>query len=473
MSAALAMARRIVVALTLPWLAGCASFSSDGGFAEIAAATRSRIGFVAAPIRSDADRAVALDRVRTILRETLTPDGAVEVALLNSPDLQARLAEVGVVEADLVQAGRLRNPTFSFSRKANAEVVSIERAFIVNVAALLTIPLALDIERQRFSQAQLAAAMHVIQTAAAARQAYYRAVAARERVRYFEQVQLASEASAQLAKRMQQAGNFSALQRMREQVFHADATTQLARARHAAVVERESLARNLGLWGSLIAFRLPDRLPDLPAMPVELEDAERTAIERRLDVQIARRNLDALAATLALARGNPFLTIVEAAGYKNESNTGEPRKNGYEFELQVPVFDWGDARIARGEALHRQAVARANETAINARSEVRENYSSYRTAYDIARHYRDEIVPLRKRIADENVLRYNGMLIGIFELLADARDQIGSVNALIEALRDFWLADTALQVAATTASPGNMAPALPSAMPSAAPAGGH
>jgi len=57
------------------------------------------------------------------------------------------------------------------------------------------------------------------------------------------------------------------------------------------------------------------------------------------------------------------------------------------------------------------------------------------------------VVPLKQRISEENLLRYNGMLIGVFALLADARAQIASVNAAIEAQRDFWLADADLQMA--------------------------
>ena len=94
-----------------------------------------------------------------------------------------------------------------------------------------------------------------------------------------------------------------------------------------------------------------------------------------------------------------------------------------------------------------QSVNMAAQTAINARSEVRESYQAYRINYDIAKHYRDEVVPIRKRIADENLLRYNGMIIGVFELLADARSQISSVNSYIESLRDFWLAQSDLDMA--------------------------
>ena len=94
-----------------------------------------------------------------------------------------------------------------------------------------------------------------------------------------------------------------------------------------------------------------------------------------------------------------------------------------------------------------QALHRAAETAITARSEVREAYGAWRSAYDIARHHQDEIVPLRQQIAEENVLRYNGMLIGVFELLADARLQIMSVKTAIDAQRDFWLAEADLDSA--------------------------
>jgi outer membrane protein TolC len=209
----------------------------------------------------------------------------------------------------------------------------------------------------------------------------------------------------------------------------------------------------LGLHGNQLAFRLPDRLPDLPNSPIEAQDAERTAIEMRLDVQAAKRSMELYAHSLGLTKATGFVNVLHA-GYVNTSETGDERKDGYEIELEIPIFDFGTTRVARAEARYRQAMQRTAEVAINARSQVREAYSAYRTSYDIARHYRDEIVPLRKRIAEENVLRYNGMLIGIFELLADAREQVASVTAAVEATRDYWLADTNLQMVLTSGPPG-------------------
>jgi outer membrane protein TolC len=119
-----------------------------------------------------------------------------------------------------------------------------------------------------------------------------------------------------------------------------------------------------------------------------------------------------------------------------------------------------------------QALSRTAQVAVNARSEVREAYGAYRTAYDLAKRYRDEIVPLRKKISEEQLLRYNGMLVSVFELIADARESMASVNAYLEALRDFWLAESALQTALTSGAPAGVE-IRASALPAAAAGGGH
>lgn len=202
----------------------------------------------------------------------------------------------------------------------------------------------------------------------------------------------------------------------------------------------------LGLSGEPPGFTLPDRLPDLPAQPRSPADAEAQALAQRLDVLIARQDAQATAQALGLARTTGFINVFDA-GYANKSTTGMPRQNGYQVSLELPLFDWGGARVARAEASYMQAVHRTADIAVRARSEVRQAYAGYRTAYDIARRYRDEVVPLRKQIADEVLLRYNGMLASTFELLAESREQLVSVNAAIAAQRDFWIADTHLQSA--------------------------
>lgn len=452
------MIRLTATALASLALAGCASFSQDGGFNAVEQLTQERVGQTPTYQRAAEQADSARARVAELLKQVLSADSVVEIALLNNKDLQANYAELGIAEADLVRAGRLANPSFSFSRLSGGGLVEIDRAVLFDVLGVLTLPLARQVGQRRFEQTQLQAAYETVGVAGEARKAFFEAVTAQQLVGYFGQVMEAADASNELAKRMAAAGNFNKLAQMREQSFHADATAQLARARHQALAARERLTRVLALSGEQLDFNLPERLPDLPKSPAEPKDAEQTAMDKRLDVLMARRATESTAQSLGLTKTTRFINVLHA-GYQNQSNTGEARKRGYEIELELPLFDFGSARIARAEATYMQSVNRTAQVAINARSEVRESYSAYRTAYDLARHYRDEVVPLRKRISDENLLRYNGMLASVFELLADARDQISSVTGAVEALRDYWVAETNLQAALTGRSPGP-APAM-------------
>ncbi len=427
-------------------LGGCTSFSPDGGFSVVEQAARQRLGKDLRWARSAADQETLDQRVNELLAKPLSADDAVQVALLNNRGLQASFQELGITEAEVVQAGRLPNPGFSFGRFTRGDEVELERGLHLNLARLIAMPMVRATEARRFEQTQALVTLHMLSLAAEARKAYFMALAAGETVRYMRQVKQAAEASAELARRMEQVGNFSKLQRAREQGFHADAALNLARAAQAQRATRERLTRLLGLWGAQTQFSLPERLPDLPPALADSPDIERTALAQRLDVQGARLAAEQTARNLGLTRTTRFVNVLELGVARNSSNEAPPQR-GWEISLELPLFDWGGARVARAEAVYMQAVHRAAEAAINARSEVREAYAAWRSAYDMARHHQDEIVPLRQQIAEENVLRYNGMLIGVFELLADARLQIASVNAAIEAKRDFWLAQADLDMA--------------------------
>jgi len=427
-------------------LGGCATLPKGSGFGAVEQVARERLNKDVTWQRDDGGRDSVRSAVKRFMASPLSADNAVQVALLNNPGLQATYAELGIAEADLVQAGRMTNPHFAYLRTSEGGERKLEWALTFPIIDLLTIPLRTRIESDRFEQVKLAVAGRMLDVATMTRNSWIEAVTAEERVRYLEQVQVAAEASSELASRMERAGNFSRLDRMRERVFHAETSARLARTRQDAVADRERLTRLMGLTGDDVAFRLPVRLPDLPASMPEFRDIEARALTGRLDVQAAKRDTERLAGSLGLTRATRFINVLELGPAATKEDP-EPWKRGFEVSLQLPLFDWGGARVARAEAIYMQALHRVAETAVNARSEVREAYTAYHAAYDAAKQYRDEIVPLRKKIAEENMLRYNGMLISVFELLADAREQVGAVNAYIEALRDFWRSESDLQAA--------------------------
>ncbi|MFM0055629.1 TolC family protein [Paraburkholderia phytofirmans] len=436
--------RTVAIAIAVTLLAGCTTFSKDGGFGTVSSAASERLGKDAVQIKTDDDRRAVAKRTQELLSAPLGMDDAVQIALLNNRGLQASYSELGIAEADLVQAGRLPNPGFSFSRTHGGDDLSISRTFTLGMLRVLTMPLTTRIESRRFEQTRLLAANTMLEVAADARRAYIRAVAAKQSAAYAEQVKDSAEAGAELARRMQQAGNFSKLDYAREQAFYADAMAQLARARQQSMSAREKLTRVMGLWGSQAQYALPERLPDLPATRPELHDLEAFAMQNRLDIQAAKLQTKSVAGSLGLSKATRFINVLDV-GYQNNFTTSDGREQGYEISVEIPLFDWGSAKVARAEAIYLQSANRVAGTAINARSEVREAYSTYVSGYDLAKHYRDEVVPLRKTISDELLLRYNGMLASVFELLADSRDQIGAVNSAIDALKDYWLAQTDLQ----------------------------
>ena len=198
----------------------------------------------------------------------------------------------------------------------------------------------------------------------------------------------------------------------------------------------------------------------------------RQASGQRLDVQLARAQFNAAAQAQGLT-GITSLIDIELGLIRNTTFDADHRatSRGTELSLRLPLFDSGSLQ-RQGMSAHTLAAARQLEAISRAAgSHLRESYSAYRTAHDIARHYREEVIPLRKTMADENLLRYNAMLIGVFELLADARDQVGTVMSALQAEQQFWLADAALQ-ASLMGQPVGMALAGPAASsPAPSPAG--
>ena len=428
--------------------AGCATVAREHAMAPVSELARARLGQDARLVHSDSERASWGGLIAQKLGAPLLADDAVQIALLNNRGLQAAYWNAGIAEADLVQAGRLQNPVLHFERSSAGGAVDIERSLTLNLASVLVAPLAQRIERRRYQQTWLLVADTMLQHAASTRRAYFEAVAAAQAHTYAQQVHAAADASAELTERMARVGNVSALDLAREQLFRAEAAAAVTRADRRALAAREALTRLLGLTSA--AYRLPERLPELPAAPRAFDDVERVALRERLDIQAATIEAQQTASSLGLSRTTRFINVLDL-GYLRNTRAEAGREGhsapGYAISLELPLFDWGTAKVAKAEALYMQSLDKVAHTALNARSEARESYAGYRSAYEVAKRYRDEVIPLRKKIADETQLRYNGMLISVFELLADAREQATAVNNTIDALKEFWIAQANLEAA--------------------------
>jgi outer membrane protein TolC len=431
-------------------VSGCTSFSPDGGMRTVAAITGESINQNVVKVSSEADEAWVQQRVRRLNQGTLSADAAVQIALLNNRDLQGAYNRLGIAEAIRVKQSRPIEPTFIFNRVSTALELDIEREIAASVLSLLTQPMRAEIATAEFERAQLRAAEDTLQLATETRRTYWRAVGSRETVAALTDTETSAQHAASLAAELEKTGALNKLEAARRQVFVVEVEAQLATARQEADRTAERLTQLVGLETASIADKLPRALPPEPRSARTLGAIEREAMDRRVDLQIGRMEVEALARSYGLTRATHFINVLDAAGIsKTQKDRGLPSSDGggFAIDFQVPLFDFGKANMREAEQRYLEAVNRLAQKVIAARSEVREAYGRYRSARAIVAKYEQEVLPLRQTISEETELQYNAMQVDAFTLLAEARARSAAKVASIEAKRNFWLAYTDLGAA--------------------------
>ncbi len=428
---------------------GCASVSPKGSFEDVSALVAARGG---ANIHWDqgtpADERVRA-HVHDLVMGMLTPDGAVEVALLRNQGLVATYEELGIAQADLVQAGLLRNPGFGarvrFPTSGPGTFIDTEFSLVQDFLDLFTLPL-----RKRVAAAQLNAAKArvgsaVLELTAQVRQAVVSLQAAQATVEVRTLVLEAQSAAAELRARQRAVGNVGDLDVFQEQAFFEQSKLDLGRAELQAVEQREQVNRLLGLWGpDSGTWKVESKLPDVPERDPSLDHVESLAIGRRLDLLAVRAEGQALeeaASLTGVSRALPSLQVGVSTGRDAEGT----RVTGPDLSVELPIFDQGQARAARILAEVRQSRARQAELAVNIRAEVRALRNRLVVTHRSAEHYRTVLLPLREKALKESQLRYNAMLLGVFQLLQARREQIDVYRNYLETVRDYWITRAELE----------------------------
>jgi cobalt-zinc-cadmium efflux system outer membrane protein len=386
-------------------------------------------------------------RVRELLQGELTADSATEIALLNNRGLQSRYEELGVAQADLVQAGLLRNPIVSASIGFPWGPYPVENSFSVTKQFIdvFTLPLRKRIAGAQLEQAKLRVGDSVLRLAAEVRSAMATFQAEQTSIDTLRSFVEAEQLAAEFAQRQRAAGNIRDLDLAIQLDTLASARLALGRAEAEIVQDRERLARLLGVYGADTGFRVAN-LSQVPEEQLPLEHLETLAIRQRLDVAAARAEVDAAAQGEALERGTRWLPSLDA-GVTTARDAEGVRATGPSVAVELPLFDQGQGRVARAEALLRQARAREEEIAVNARSEVRAAAARFASAKSTVDYYRKLLLPLRDRIVAESQLQYNAMQIGVFQLLLAKQQQLNASRDYVESVRAYWVARSDLELA--------------------------
>ena len=435
---------RLGLAVSLPLImTACTTVPKDNGISQVQELLDESQATYDLKAQIDLASPMSAEEITAILSAPLNIADAERMSLHVNPEVQANLMLVGIAEADYAQAGRMRNPGFTFERFA-AEDYSLSLLF--DLGGLLLMPLRRQIEARRLEVARYEAAASVLDHVVNTRQAWLNAVAEQQRSKLLERAVESARTGNQMTRQMTALGHSGVIESAESEILLRQLQASMVRQKLTEAVSREALVRQLGLWGSHARMlRLPDALPELPENLIYFEAIEREAIQNRLDVQIARLNLERMAKNLKLTQLNPFISSVEV-GALQETSEGL-NEAGYELELSIPIFDAGGVQNAKARTVFEQAEAQAEVVAIAAASESRQAFVTYQTTWHLAKDFGGQLIPLRQRVSQERLLMYNGMLISVFDLLADVRSAASLESDYVDAVRDFWLADAYLQSA--------------------------
>lgn len=441
--------RRLGLLLSLGLvLPACATFRPERGHTEVADLVRTRAGQETGWQKGPPAEAQVAERVGKLLAGGLTHDGAVAIALINSRTLRQTYEELGVGQAEMLDAGLLENPRLSVDLGFPLNpggMPEIDLNIAQNFLNLFLLPARKRIAAEQFAAEVQRVAHETLGVAAEVSRTFVAVQAGEQSFALRRTVLEAARAQVELVRKQFQAGNVAELSLATEEAAYQQARLDLTRSELELLEQREHLNRLLGLWGPQTSWKLSQTLPELPpATEPALEGLEARAVRDRLDLAAARGQAQVMARAASLAKSTRFLGELNV-GVDYHRDPDGPRVVGPTLELELPIFNQRGPLIARLEAQARQAEARLAGLGVDARSEVRLAHARLVQARAVAEHYRTTLLPLRERIVALSQQHYNGMFIGPAELLRSRQEQIESSQGYLEALRDYWQARAELE----------------------------
>src|SRR5256884_6435945 len=426
-------------------LAGCAHVDPNPAFQELANTVHLRTGKRVQWNRGSAEDAEAQSAVASLLSRPLTAGSAVQVALLNNHKLQATYEELGIAQANLVEAGLLRNPIFTFERRFPGQ--ALEMDVLKEFIDILLLPLHKRIAAAQFEAAKLRVGHEILKTAAEVRAAFYEHQGDEQLVDLRKTVAEATERSAETALRMQQAGNLKNLDLATEQASHAQAKIELSKAQSEAVQTREKLNKLMSAFGAQTNWTVASRLPELPGGEVSTSQLESRAIQQRLDLAAARQQFIAEARARGIARAEAILEKAEFGAHYEHEIEGSVHSIGPSVNVPIPIFNQGQPAVARSSAKLRQAEQRYLGLAADIRSDGRAARDKMLLSGRQGENFKSTRRPTRPRWTEQSQLEYNAMQIGPFQLLQAKQEEVKTGAESVEALRDYWVARAELEKA--------------------------
>jgi len=399
--------------------------------------------------------------VQTLLRRELTAERAVQAALLNNRELQARFEEIGIAQADVIQAGLISNPNFAGSFRFPDRPPSgtnIEYSIAQNFLDLLVLPLRKRIAAAQLAQTETHVADEVLKLAAEVKIAFYTAQARQQLLDRLRVISETSETAVEFTKRLHDAGNTSDLELANQQGSYEQSRLEVAQTELQVRRDRERLNRLMGVWGTNTNWTMGEHLPELPGSEGSLQNLESRAIAQRLDLQAARMRVDLIGQSLALRTKTRYAPAGIRIGVDTEREPDGQRVTGPILDLELPIFNQGQGEIAKLTAQYRQAQRELEALTVNVRSEVREARDQLIAARDLTSYIGKRLLPTQQKALNLTLEQYNFMLKGAYDLLLAKQNEVAAERSYIEAWRDYWIARAELERAVGGTLSGKILP---------------
>jgi cobalt-zinc-cadmium efflux system outer membrane protein len=433
-----------ILAMTLS--AGSAR-EKEEAFRDVQQSVRERTGKVVRWQEDQAAHEQARQDVRVLLRKPLTIDTAVQIALLNNRSLQATFEEIGLSAAEVLNAATFPNPRIDLAVRIPDKPPSgtyVDYGAVIDFLSIIMLPLKKQVAKVQLEAAALRVANATLELVSQVKSAFYSLQASRQLLKRFKVIIDTNAAALDLALRQHEAGNIADLALAQQQATYSRSRFDIAIAEAEIRRNREKLNRLLGLWGMDTDWQISGELPEVPSSDLPMRGLERLAISQRLDLQAGYLQVTSQVKNLGLTKSFRLLGALDF-GVNSERETDSQTRSGPTFAIELPIFNQGQARIARGEGALRQAQDNFEALATDVRSQIRELGDELASKREIARFYQDELVPGQRRILNESLINYNAMAIGNFELFATKAEEARTEREYIEAARDYWITRAELE----------------------------
>lgn len=380
-------------------------------------------------------------RIKALLKHELTPDATVQIALLNNPHIQAVYEEIGISQADLVEAGLFTNPGFDifirYPTNKKHQKTNVEYSLTSSFINIFAIPLRVKVAEAELEQTTRRVTNEILDLAFTVTETFYELQAEQQELCYTQSLVELANISQEIAARQKEAGNINSMAYEQVEAKFVERELESRNLQNNITRQREKLHKLLGLKEN-VHWTITCGFPEVDYEGLPLHSLEAIAFKERLDLQASRFEVLRLCRTLGIKQW--WVYTEGRLGLAGERDPNGLNTLGPAFSFTIPLFNYGQAAKERLLAELRQAQDHLAELEISIISEVREAHKLLMNSVHIIHEYKARAFGQQRMIVESTEELYNVMGVGIDKLLESKEHELEVQRKYVMAVREYLLA---------------------------------